>query len=207
MRVGNVFCVGRNYKLHAAELGNDVPTGPMIFMKPTHAVVPMNGNVVALPASFGSIHYEAEMVVRIGRRYEKGVRAERMVDAFALGIDFTLRDVQNELKQKQHPWLKAKGFKSSAPLTAFQPLDSLETLYSHHFSLTINGEERQRGHLKDTLFDLQTLVDEIGTHYGLDEGDLLFTGTPAGVGAVRDGDRMALLWGGRPLGECTVRLD
>jgi fumarylpyruvate hydrolase len=204
--IRNVYCVGRNYKLHAAELGNAVPTSPMIFMKPTHAAVPMNGEAIRLPASFGSIHYEAELVVKAGKPYEQGMKASDLIDSFALGIDFTMRDVQEELKQKQHPWLKAKGFKASAPVTEFQPLSSIEKLFDESFSLTINGAEKQRGHLNDTIFGLQTLVDEIGTHYGLAEGDLIFTGTPAGVGPIRDGDQLKLYWGESLLGKCRIEL-
>jgi fumarylpyruvate hydrolase len=204
--IRNVYCVGRNYKLHAAELGNAVPESPMIFMKPTHAAVPMNGAAIWLPAAFGNIHYEAELVVKIGKPYENGVQAQDIIDAFALGIDFTMREVQDILKTKQHPWLKAKGFKYSAPLTEFQQLSSLEELSAETFSLTINGIEKQRGHIEDTIFNLQQLVDEIGTHYGLNEGDIIFTGTPAGVGAIKDGDQMKLFWGESLLGECVIKL-
>jgi fumarylpyruvate hydrolase len=205
--IRNVYCVGRNYKLHAAELGNAVPESPMIFMKPTHAVVPMNGEAIRFPAAFGSIHYEAELVVRIGKTYESGVQAQDIIDSFALGIDFTMRDLQDILKNKQHPWLKAKGFKASAPLTEFQKLSSLEDLSAETFSLTINGIEKQRGHIEDTIFNLQTLVDEIGTHYGLKEGDIIFTGTPAGVAPIKDGDQMKLFWGEALLGECVIKLE
>jgi fumarylpyruvate hydrolase len=204
--IRNVYCVGRNYKLHAAELGNAVPESPMIFMKPTHAVVPMNGEAIRFPAAFGSIHYEAELVVRIGKTYESGVQAKDIIDSFALGIDFTMRELQDILKNKQHPWVKAKGFKASAPLTEFQQLSSLEELYNETFSLTINGVEKQRGHLEDTIFNLQMLVDEIGTHYGLKEGDIIFTGTPAGVAPIKDGDQMKLFWGETLLGECVINL-
>jgi fumarylpyruvate hydrolase len=205
--IRNVYCVGRNYKLHAAELGNAVPESPMIFMKPTHAVVPMNGEAIGLPSAFGSIHYEAELVVRIGKPYESGVQAKDIIDSFALGMDFTMREVQDILKNKQHPWLKAKGFKASAPLTKFQQLSSLEELSAETFSLTINGIEKQRGHIEDTIFNLQTLVDEIGTHYGLSEGDIIFTGTPAGVGPIKDGDQMKLCWGETLLGECVIKFE
>jgi 2-keto-4-pentenoate hydratase/2-oxohepta-3-ene-1,7-dioic acid hydratase in catechol pathway len=193
--------------MHAAELGNAVPKSPMIFMKPTHAAVPMNGEVIRFPAAFGSIHYEAELVVRIGKPYESGVQVQDIIDSFALGIDFTMRDLQDILKNQQHPWLKAKGFKASAPLTEFQQLSSLEELYTETFSLTINGMEKQRGHIEDTIFNLQMLVDEIGTHYGLNEGDIIFTGTPAGVGPIKDGDQMKLFWGETLLGECMIKLE
>lgn len=202
----NLYCVGRNYRLHAAELGNAVPDSPMIFMKPSHAAAMMDGRDIFIPSSFGSVHYEAELVVRIGQQYEEGVAISEMIDGFALGLDLTLRDLQSELKAKQHPWLRAKGFRSSAPLTAFQPLTDPEAeLAAHEFSLRINGEERQRGHIDEMIFDLQVLLDHIGSHYGLDVGDVIFTGTPAGVGQVQDGDQMELYWGERMLGACKLR--
>ncbi|GIQ69952.1 FAA hydrolase family protein [Xylanibacillus composti] len=204
--IRNVYCVGRNYKLHAEELGNAVPKSPMIFMKPTHALVPMDGGDIVLPGGYGQVHYEAELVVRIGAAYERGMKAAALVSDFALGIDFTLRDLQEELKQKQHPWLKAKGFRAAAPLTRFLPAAGTEILEAASFSLRINDDEVQRGHVRDMIFDVQTLIDHIGGHYGLAEGDVIYTGTPAGVGRIADGDRMALYWGEEQLGSCRVCL-
>jgi len=205
--IRNIYCVGRNYGLHAAELGNAIPDSPMIFMKPTHAAVEMDGSVVSLPSGFGSVHYEAELVVRIGRPYTLGATADELINGFALGIDLTMRDVQDELKMKQHPWLKAKGFRASAPMTAFRPLaEPLAELAAHEFSLWINDSEKQRGHIRDMIFDLQLLIDHIGDHYGLDQGDIIFTGTPAGVGQVYDGDRLELIWGDAVIGSCRIQL-
>ncbi|MBW4081994.1 fumarylacetoacetate hydrolase family protein [Paenibacillus sp. S150] len=204
--IRNIYCVGRNYGKHAAELGNAVPETPMIFMKPSHAAIPMEGGALALPSGFGSVHYEAEMVVRIGRSYEPGIALEELLADFALGLDLTLRDVQSELKEKQQPWLKSKGFFGSAPLTAFRPLPALETLTSTEFSLNINRRERQRGRLADAIFDLSVLTAHIGGHYGLAAGDLIFTGTPDGVGELHDGDSLELFWADTPDGSGTVTL-
>lgn len=204
--VRNIYCVGRNYGLHAAELGNDVPTQPMFFMKPTHSLVTMDKGRIQLPAGQGEIHYEAELVVRVARPYEKGMTVNEMLDGFALGIDFTLRDVQSMLKKKGHPWLAAKGFIGSARITAFQPFQGLDEVQNTPFSLRINGNEVQRGMLRDTIFSLQEIIDFCGTHYGLDDGDILYTGTPAGVGAVRDGDRLELCWNGQPIGAGTIQI-
>jgi fumarylpyruvate hydrolase len=198
----NVYCVGRNYKLHAAELGNAVPDSPMIFMKPLHSVAPMDGGVITLPGQMGSVHYEAELVIQISGEYYPGIQAEALIGGFALGLDLTLRELQDELKRKQHPWLKAKGFKGSAPLTEFVPFTDLKKLGAESFSLKVNGEERQRGHIGEMIFDLQTLIDHIGSHYGLGEGDAIFTGTPAGVGEIKDKDEMKLYWGDELLGHC-----
>lgn len=98
--IRNIYCVGRNYGLHAAELGNDIPEEPMIFTKPTHALTPMNGSVIELPGDRGEVHYEAELVPHIGRKYEQGLTVDQLVDRMALGIDFTLRDVQTIIKKR-----------------------------------------------------------------------------------------------------------
>ena len=205
--IRNIFCVGRNYVLHAAELGNEVPDSPMLFMKPTHAAAVMNGGTIELPGQYGDIHYEAELVVRIGKPYAAFRSAAELIDGFALGLDLTMRELQGELKKKQHPWLKAKGFRNSALLTAFRPLaDPLAELASREFVLRINSQEKQRGHIRDMIFDLQQLIDHAGSHYGLGAGDLIFTGTPAGVGSVQDGDHLALYWGDDCFGECRIKL-
>ena len=206
MMIRNVYCIGRNYGRHAAELGNAVPEEPLVFMKPTHAVVPMEGQTIRLPADAGVIHYEAELVVRAGRDVVPGLPVEEWMDAFALGLDFTLRDVQEKLKAKGYPWLKAKGILHSAPLSEWQPFPGMEELNKTFFSLEINGEEKQRGQALDMIFPIRKIADYIAVHYGLRKGDIIFTGTPAGVGAVSDGDRLVLLWNSRPLGSITVRI-
>ncbi|ANS73822.1 fumarylacetoacetate hydrolase [Paenibacillus yonginensis] len=204
MGIQNVYCVGRNYKLHAEELGNDVPTEPMIFLKPSHAVVKADGQVLEMPAGRGEIHYETELVIRIGRPYEKGIDIQELVDVAALGIDFTLRDVQNVLKKKGQPWTAAKGFRNSAPVTSYFALPDKEELESKDFTLLLNGQEVQRGNVKNMIFSLQTIVDYIAEHYGLGEGDLIFTGTPEGVGPVAAGDKLELAWDGTVLGSCLI---
>lgn len=118
--IRNVYCVGRNYKLHAEELGNAVPDEPMIFMKPSHAVVPLNGESLELPASKGEVHYEAELVIRIGQDYKPGVRVDELVDAYAFGIDFTLRDVQTVIKKKDTRGRPPKGLKTPHPSHPFR---------------------------------------------------------------------------------------
>lgn len=118
--IRNVYCVGRNYKLHAEELGNAVPDEPMIFMKPSHAVVPLNGETLGLPATKGEVHYEAELVVQIGRSYEPGMAVDELVDAYAFGIDFTLRDVQTVIKKKATRGQRPKGSKIPLRLLHFR---------------------------------------------------------------------------------------
>jgi len=202
--IHNVYCVGRNYKLHAAELGNDVPEEPMIFMKPSHAAVELGGQVLTLPQEKGEVHYEGELVLRVSRSYEPGAKVEDLVDQMALGIDFTLRDVQTVIKKKGHPWTAAKGFKNSAPISEFIEFPGVEAAGTQDFTVHKNGSEVQRGNIKDMIFPLQEIVDYIGMNYGLGEGDVIFTGTPAGVGPCVQGDEFKLYWGERLLGSCVI---
>jgi len=203
--IRNVYCVGRNYALHAKELGNDVPEEPMIFSKPTHALHPAEG-VLKLPSEAGSIHYETELVVRIGRTYEPGVPVEQLVDGLAIGIDWTARDVQNVLKEKRHPWLQAKGFKNAAVLSPFRAFPGLEAFEALQFSLLHNGETAQEGSPRDMIFPLEKLVAYIGEHFGLAEGDVIYTGTPAGVGPVKDGDELILVMDGERFGPLHIKM-
>ncbi|BFH15401.1 fumarylacetoacetate hydrolase family protein [Paenibacillus melissococcoides] len=204
-QVRNVYCIGRNYRLHAAELGNAVPEQPMVFLKPSHAVITMEADTaLPLPLDRGAVHHEVELVLRLGSRVEPGMTAAEAVDAFALGIDFTLRDVQDVLKKKGHPWLAAKGVLNSAPVTRFLPFPGTETLERTNFAMHNNGRLVQEGRAEEMLFSLDTLIEYTGRHYGLGAGDLLFTGTPAGVGPVQAGDRLELSWGGELLGSCVV---
>lgn len=203
--ISNVYCVGRNYRLHAEELGNEVPAEPMIFLKPSHAVVSMNNDTgMELPENRGEIHYETELVLRIGRSYEPGMIVDELVDVMAFGIDFTLRDVQNELKRKGHPWTAAKGFKNAAPLTPYLAFPGTVQVAENDFILRKNGEVVQRGNVRNMIFSLQQIVDYIADRYGLDEGDLIFTGTPEGVGPVVQGDRLEISYGPDLLGSCEI---
>ncbi|WP_159881364.1 fumarylacetoacetate hydrolase family protein [Paenibacillus puerhi] len=204
--IRNIYCVGRNYGLHAAELGNSVPDEPMIFTKPTHALVVADGSPVVLPEDRGDVHYEAELVLHIGRDYTPGMTVDELVDVMSLGIDFTLRDVQNVIKSKGYPWLPAKGFLRSAVVTKPIAFPGLEAIKSLELSLKRNGQEVQRGSASQMIFSLQTLIDYIASHYGLGAGDLIYTGTPPGVAAVQDGDRYELLWDERVLGAFTAKL-
>lgn len=204
--IRNVYCVGRNYRLHAAELGNAVPEQPMIFTKPTHALVSMEGQEIQLPGQVGDVHYEGELVLHIGKYYEQGMTVDELVDQMALGIDFTLRDLQNKIKEKGHPWLPAKGFLGSAPLTAFHPFPGFAEAKTRDFTLVRNGEEAQRGNIQDMIFDLQEMIDFIAANYGLGTGDIIYTGTPAGVSKVLDGDTLELRWNEVSWGKCVIRL-
>ena len=206
IEVKNIYCIGRNYRLHAQELNNAVPTSPFLFGKPTHALAQANGQAILLPGDRGSVHYEAELVVHIARPYEPGLPLEELIDQMAIGLDLTLRDAQDELKKKGYPWLLAKGFPNSAVLTEWLPFEGLEATRTHDFTLERNGQEVQRGNIQDMIFDLPTILEFSAKHFGLGQGDIIFTGTPAGVGALANGDHLVLKWKEEKLGECTVKL-
>jgi len=204
--IRNLYCVGRNYRLHAQELGNAVPTSPFLFTKPTHALVEATGQVIDLPGNRGGLHHELEMVISIGKPLEAGMDPEEVIDGYALGIDFTLRDLQTELKAAGLPWLAAKGFLNSAVITALRPFESLDALSKHEFSLLKNGEQVQHGNIQDMIFDIRAIIRFVSEQYGLGAGDLIYTGTPAGVSAVSDGDVLTLRLDEETAGEFTVRL-
>ncbi|WP_223587575.1 fumarylacetoacetate hydrolase family protein [Neobacillus bataviensis] len=205
-QIRNIYCVGRNYAAHAKELNNAVPTSPFLFSKPTHAFVEANGQEIYLPGNRGSIHYETELVIYIGRKHEKGMKADEVIDLMGIGIDFTLRDIQAELKKKGYPWLLAKGFPHSAVMSQFIEFPGINQLMDKDFTLIKNGEMVQQGIIKNMIFDLQTIVDFTSEHFGLGEGDIIFTGTPEGVGQVFDGDHLSLKWDNQILGDCVVKL-
>ncbi|WP_188996142.1 fumarylacetoacetate hydrolase family protein [Paenibacillus nasutitermitis] len=195
--IRNIYCVGRNYSLHAKELGNEVPQEPIIFSKPTHALRPAQGTAL-LPGHLGSIDYELELVVRISSTYEPGKPAAELIDGIALGIDWTARDIQTRLKANRHPWLLAKGFQGSAILSEFRDISSLEQIAELVFSLKVNGQTVQSGSPKDMIFSIEQLIAYIGNNFGLGAGDIIYTGTPAGVGAVNHGDMLELKLAGLP---------
>ena len=184
--VRRIFCIGRNYAAHAAELGNETPGEPVVFMKPPTAIVPP-GERLVLPAHRGSVHHEAELVLLIGRDGAQGVAD---IAGITLGLDLTLRDEQMQLKAKGLPWELAKAFDGSAPLGEFTAMP--EDLSSLEFECRVNGERRQHGHIGNMLFPPVRLLEFLASRFRLLRGDLVFTGTPAGVGPLSAGDRIEI---------------
>ena len=207
MSIKNIYCVGRNYTLHAQELNNAIPTSPFLFAKPTHALAEAKGQALTMPGDQGGVHYEVELVVHIAKAYEPGIKLEDLIDKVSIGVDLTLRDVQDELKKKSYPWLLAKGFPNSAVLSEWLPFEGLEAASQYDFTLEKNGIEVQRGNIKDMIFDIPTLVEFSAKHFGLGQGDIIFTGTPAGVGPVVNDDHVVLKWKEEKVGEFTVRIE
>ena len=184
-----IFCIGRNYVDHAKELNNPVPSEPLVFMKPPTALV-VNNKPFFYPDFTRDLHHEGEIVLRVcknGRSVQPGF-AHRYYDAVAFGIDFTARDVQERLKQKGQPWEIAKGFDGSAPLSKWVPLEELRDAKNIHFQLKKNGQVVQNGQTSDLIFPLDALIVHISRYFTLQKGDMIFTGTPAGVGPVQIGD-------------------
>lgn len=190
-KVRNIFCVGRNYRDHASELGNAVPTEPMIFGKFTHALTSAT-NALSLPRGREDIHHELEIVLFIDKPVQASSTAAEVVGTIALGLDLTDRAAQSRLKEKGHPWEFAKSFIDSAILTDFYKFNSFDDVEQAVFTLQRNGLVVQTGHPQDMVFNFDRLVRYCHQHFGLAEGDLLFTGTPAGVGPIQPGDKLSM---------------
>ncbi|WP_088102725.1 fumarylacetoacetate hydrolase family protein [Halalkalibacter urbisdiaboli] len=203
-KVGNIFCIGRNYANHASELGNEIPKEPILFSKPTHALTYADGETICFPNGQGDIHHELEIVLYIDREVNRGDRVDDVVGKMALGLDLTLRDVQTALKDKGHPWLRAKGFKNSAIMTKLWDFPGEEACKKQTFSLTKNGVTVQKGNIQDMMFNFQAIIHECLDVFGLGEGDLIYTGTPEGVGPIADGDEFIFYWGGEEKGRFRV---
>ena len=187
-----IICIGRNYAKHAKELGNTVPTEPVYFMKPDSALLPKK-QPFFYPNFTKDLHYEVELVIKIcklGKNISKKF-ANTYYNEIGLGIDFTARDIQLECKAKGLPWEKAKAFDYSAPLSReFIQKSEIKNLDDIAFSLEKNGKIVQKGNSKDMLFNFDQLVCYISQFMTLKIGDLIFTGTPAGVGPVKIGDQL-----------------
>jgi len=186
-----ILCVGRNYQEHAAELNNPVPETPLIFFKPDTALL-RNNKDVYYPEFTQDLHFECEMVVRISRE-GKFIQEEFVptyIDGIGIGLDLTARDVQSEAKKKGLPWTLAKGFNDAAPVSKFLPPEQFPDLQNVRFRCDINGETRQEGHTADMIFSVSYLISYITQFITLKKGDLIFTGTPKGVGPLQVDDHI-----------------
>lgn len=186
-----IIAIGRNYAEHAKELNNPVPTTPVIFMKPDTALLKEN-KPFYYPEFSEDVHYEAELVLKICKegKHISEKFAANYYDEIGLGIDFTARDIQSKHKEKGLPWELAKSFDGSAPVSNFVPKTQFADMYNIGFSLNINGENRQAGNTKDLLFSFERIIAFVSQYITLKKGDLIFTGTPEGVGRVAIGDHL-----------------
>ena len=202
-----IICVGRNYADHIAELRNEVPAAPVIFLKPETALL-QRGQPFFIPEFSQDIHHELELVLRVSRngRHIDEQFAPTYFDAVGLGIDFTARDLQTELKKKGLPWELAKAFDGSAPISpTFRPVAEIPDLANINFRLDINGTTRQTGNSGLMLYPFARIISFVSQYFTLKMGDLIFTGTPAGVGPVKIGDQLEGFLEGEKLLELGVR--
>jgi 2-keto-4-pentenoate hydratase/2-oxohepta-3-ene-1,7-dioic acid hydratase in catechol pathway len=186
-----IIAIGRNYAEHAKELNNPVPTTPVIFMKPETALLKENKPFYH-PDFSEDVHHEIELVLKISKegKHISEKFAANYYEEIGLGIDFTARDVQARHKEKGLPWELAKAFDGSAPVSNFVPKAKFESVYDINFKLDINGETRQQGNTRDLLFSFESIIAFVSKYITLKKGDLIFTGTPAGVSKVTIGDRL-----------------
>ena len=186
-----IFCVGRNYAAHAEELGNEIPDEPVIFMKPKSAMLQPH-TPFYYPEFTNELHYECELVLRISKngKYIQDKFAAKYYDAVTAGIDFTARDIQNELKAKGLPWEKAKAWDNSAVIGKWVPFEEIKNKKELSFQLLMNKEVVQEGNSNLMIFNFDKIVANISNYFSVNIGDLIFTGTPAGVGECVVGDEL-----------------
>ena len=188
-----IICIGRNYLAHVKELDNALPTEPMFFMKPETALLPA-GEPFPYPDFSKEIHYETELVLHICKTGKNIVEkdAPYYYDALTVGIDFTARDLQIQYTAKGHQWEFAKAFDHSAPIGKFKKFSELDSPSNISFGMKLNNEWAQQGHSRDMIFTFDKIISHVSRFVTLCEGDIIFTGTPQGVGEVRVGDVLEL---------------
>jgi 2-keto-4-pentenoate hydratase/2-oxohepta-3-ene-1,7-dioic acid hydratase in catechol pathway len=184
-----IICIGRNYAKHIAELQNEKPEEPVIFMKPDSAIV-LKQHPFVIPDFSDDIHHEIEVIIRINKvgKYIDAKFAHKYYDEISVGIDFTARDLQQQLKDKGLPWEKAKAFDGSAVIGDFLPKSQFESIENLAFELTNNGQTVQKGNTSDMLWNIDHIIAYVSQYFTLKIGDIIFTGTPQGVAAVKPND-------------------
>lgn len=209
IRVGKILCVGQNYAQHAKEMKSEVPSSPIFFLKPPTAIV-RNGGTVVLPSISNEVHHEVELTVLIGQGGKDIPKESSLqhVAGYGIGLDMTMRDIQDQAKKKGMPWTLAKGFDTSAPLSEFAPAASVRNPNALDIQLTVNGAVRQASSTKNLIFSVETLVAYISRFLTLERGDVIFTGTPEGVARVNKGDLLeATLKDSRVLASVSVKVE
>ncbi len=191
IKVNKIVCVGRNYAKHAEELGNEVPDFPIIFLKPSSVLI-HSGEPVFHPDYSDNMHYETELVLLIGEYIKNGndEAAKRAIAGYGVGLDMTLRDIQNECREKGEPWTLAKVFDGSAVISDFVSSENYNLTLEETITLKHNGTVKQNSALKNMVFKPEEIVKYISSKMTLEKGDLIFTGTPEGVGKVERGDTL-----------------
>lgn len=189
--VGKIICIGRNYAEHAKEMKSDIPQAPVLFLKPPTALLPDGGTII-IPSVSNDVHHEVEMTVLIGKGGNNIPRRAALehVAGYGVGLDMTLRDVQNEAKKKGLPWTLAKGFDTSAPVSRFVAASKVRNPQALEVELNVNGILRQRSKTDQLIFSVEHLIAYISQFITLERGDIIFTGTPEGVAQVKSGDQL-----------------
>lgn len=187
----NIFCIGRNYVEHAKELNNEVPSQPLIFLKPTSSII-FDGDEIQFPPQTQNVHHEVELAVAIDKAGKNIPKDEALkhVGGYGIGIDVTARDIQQKAKEKGHPWTIAKGFDTFAPLSTFIEKDRIEDPQNLDLQISVNGEVRQSDSTKLMIFSVADLIHHLSTIFTLQPGDIILTGTPKGVSSITKGDKI-----------------
>jgi 2-keto-4-pentenoate hydratase/2-oxohepta-3-ene-1,7-dioic acid hydratase in catechol pathway len=186
-----IYCVGRNYVDHAKELGNSVPSTPLIFMKSPNSMRGLMSEEVAFATD--TFHYEAEIVLHIGKSHQLGENCQvDTISELSLGVDLTRREVQSKLKQQGHPWTLAKSFVGSALVGKRYPLKTFDDLNSLEFQFSLNGVLKQTGNTSQMIFSFEKIINYLNSFSPVKQGDIVFTGTPQGVGEIHCGDHFTL---------------
>ena len=185
------MCLGRNYKAHAYEMHAEIPESPVVFLKPSSALL-SSGSSIIRPKFSQQLHFEVELVVMIGKegKFIQCHDAYDHIAGYGVGLDMTLRDVQADAKKRGLPWSVAKGFDTSAPVSEIVPRASVKDPHNLVLTLSVNGEIRQRGNTSEMIFPIDKTIEYLSSVFTLERGDLVFTGTPEGVGEVLPGDRL-----------------
>ncbi len=191
INAGTMFCVGQNYAKHAAEMGSKVSDNPIIFLKPPQALI-IDGGTVNLPDFSENVHYEVELVVVIGKDCQnvRPEEASSYIAGYAVGVDITARDIQAQAKQSGKPWALAKGFRNSAPISNIVPASEIPANSYFDLKLSINNELKQSGNTQEMERSVTQLISYLSEVFFLKAGDIIFTGTPEGVGKIKSGDRI-----------------
>ena len=189
--IGKILCIGRNYSEHIKELGNETPEAPVIFIKPSSSVIG-EGEAILIPPYSHDCHHEVELALLIGRKGKDIPVGQAMeyIAGYGVGIDLTLRDVQGELKKKGLPWEVAKGFDTACPLSAFAEASDVADPQNLRIRLTVNGEIRQDGNTSMMIHRIPVIVSHMSGRFTLEPGDVILTGTPAGVSRIVSGDTL-----------------
>jgi len=201
-----IICIGRNYAMHAKELNNPIPKEPVVFMKPDSAIL-QTEKPFFIPEFSNDVHHELEIVIKINKvgKHIKKKFAHKYYQELTVGIDFTARDLQSQLKEKGLPWEKSKAFDGSAPLGKFLPKSEFKNIQDIDFKLEKNGDLVQNGNTSEMLFAIDELIEQVSKYFTLKIGDLIYTGTPAGVGPVKIGDQLTAYIGDTVLLQTKIR--